>query len=862
MFAHGKKPEIRPSRSISWCGLLTMEDRLLLSSDGSPPLPLAASVDLAVTQVTTSLQDVVVPGDRAHVRATISNVGAMAIRGTLPVVVETIDGQGGSTVIAAMDARISLTSGRATTVSIPITVSAQWLAGNMTINVRVDGSAVTDENSANDEMQDAREYDVRFEFGNVAGRRGQSSLVYQQDGRSVSLSLKGDGLGVASLDENGLLSLDFTGTTKRSAFRLSTRGDGDAPALADVFIDGDLKSFDAKPSYFQGDFHISGQLGSLTLGDVGNAQIHVGGAGFSNERLTLAMGQVEDLSLESAMALRSLKAVHWMDDNDDDQIIAPSIAKMIIAGDFEASMRLSDTTIKQSLGSLSVQGTARELVLQSAGSIGTIRTARLVDAVILSGIDGDAPPDNADDFARMTTIDLLEVTGVRSDPLGAAVIDSFVAASRIKSLKLTRIDTSAGAELHGIAADAIDRLSGTLAPGAVRFALSRLDEQAEFDEAGAQAGVNWGGFEITLLELPQFDPPVEMSVAATSQTPPVPSSGDAADDIAVWVDPTDPTRSFIVGTSKVDSDNGGLFIYDLAGQLIGTVASGQAMNNIDLRYGMAHDGAEVDVVAVTNRSRQSVDLFIVDAQARTLLEVGSISLDIPQLEDFGEAYGLAMHHDKGTGRYFVFASDKAGRIAQFELFSQGQQIVGQRVRYWKESGVVEGMVVDDDTGVLYIGQETKGIIRYDALPMILSSNDAASPPPADRLLVDNMDGPLAADVEGLALYRTSDGPTYLIASSQGSNEYVIYDAQSHRRLAVMRIVPTPDGSIGGTSDTDGIEAIAGNFGPAFPLGLFIAQDGSNPGGQNFKVVSWADIIDTAALQQVVLEGDGQFDPRD
>ena len=38
------------------------------------------------------------------------------------------------------------------------------------------------------------------------------------------------------------------------------------------------------------------------------------------------------------------------------------------------------------------------------------------------------------------------------------------------------------------------------------------------------------------------------------------------------------------------------------------------------------------------------------------------------------------------------------------------------------------------------------------------------------------------------------------------------------------------------------ELIVGDFGPAFPGGLFIAQDGMQAGGaQNFKLVAWDDI---------------------
>ena len=50
------------------------------------------------------------------------------------------------------------------------------------------------------------------------------------------------------------------------------------------------------------------------------------------------------------------------------------------------------------------------------------------------------------------------------------------------------------------------------------------------------------------------------------------------------------------------------------------------------------------------------------------------------------------------------------------------------------------------------------------------------------------------------------------------------------------------GAFGATEETDGIELAPGNFGRAYPAGLFIAQDGDNtPAAQNFKLVSWRDV---------------------
>ena len=43
------------------------------------------------------------------------------------------------------------------------------------------------------------------------------------------------------------------------------------------------------------------------------------------------------------------------------------------------------------------------------------------------------------------------------------------------------------------------------------------------------------------------------------------SSADAADDAAIWIHPTDPSQSTIIGTDKSD-DGHGLVVYDLSGR--------------------------------------------------------------------------------------------------------------------------------------------------------------------------------------------------------------------------------------------------------------------------------------------------------
>ena len=87
---------------------------------------------------------------------------------------------------------------------------------------------------------------------------------------------------------------------------------------------------------------------------------------------------------------------------------------------------------------------------------------------------------------------------------------------------------------------------------------------------------------------------------------------------------------------------------------------------------------------------------------------------------------------------------------------------------------------------------------------------------------------------------------YLVVSSQGDNAYTLYRLPGVTYAGRFRI---GGGAIDGTSDTDGIELALGNFGPDYPAGLFIAQDGDNaPATQNFKYVSWAKVLRALKLR--------------
>ena len=144
----------------------------------------------------------------------------------------------------------------------------------------------------------------------------------------------------------------------------------------------------------------------------------------------------------------------------------------------------------------------------------------------------------------------------------------------------------------------------------------------------------------------------------------------------------------------------------------------------------------------------------------------------------------------------------------------------------------EGCVFDGDT--LYVGEEVGGIWELKPDGKTATARMVAS--------VDNQR--LVADVEGLATIDYK-GQRYLLASSQGDNAYAVFRLPGVEYVGRFAVAA---GAFGATSETDGIEAVAGNFGPAFPDGIFLAQDGDNGAlAQNFKLVRWDQIAAALGL---------------
>jgi 3-phytase len=305
-----------------------------------------------------------------------------------------------------------------------------------------------------------------------------------------------------------------------------------------------------------------------------------------------------------------------------------------------------------------------------------------------------------------------------------------------------------------------------------------------------------------------------------AETKPVPHSGDAAHDPAIWLHPDDPARSTIIGTDK----RGGIAVYDLRGHELQYLRRGK-LDNVDLRAGFALGRRRVTLVAASNRSRDTVALYRVDERTRRLAAIGSFTTGI-------DVYGLCMYRSSRTGDVHVIVDSERGRgtVEQYRVRARGPRVAARLVRSFDVGSEADGCVADDASGDLYIGEEKRGIWRYGAEPTA----------GAARSLVDSTgrDGHLHPDVEGLALAEGPSGSGFLIASSQGDDTFVAYRREGDNAyVGSFRI-----GAARGIDDverSDGIAVTTTPLGRRFPHGVFVAHDGRNGREhQNFKLVRW------------------------
>lgn len=350
-------------------------------------------------------------------------------------------------------------------------------------------------------------------------------------------------------------------------------------------------------------------------------------------------------------------------------------------------------------------------------------------------------------------------------------------------------------------------------------------------------------------------------------------SGDVADDPEIWIHPTRPNLSVVLGVNKSsDGINGGLYAYELDGSPFGSntgwsegvnlFEKGERYNNLDLRYGFPAGAETWDIVCVSNRSDREIDVFRVltnsNGDFAGMEHVGEIPLGNGFASGSSAPYGLAMYHSKSQGIYYVLASDKKGKVSQYRLDfdpngSGESQIVGTRVAGLRDvsrnNSEVEGIVADDERDVIYIAAEDKGIYRY--------ATDSSGVMTGKRTTVATASGndALVPDLEGMTMYYGNDGTGYIISSVQGNSTYAVFDrefegSQPNKFLKTF--------SIKNVEKTDSLAVTNVNLGGLYDSGMLVVHDGVGGSPTRYKFISWEKVANDGS---VPLNIDTSFDPR-
>lgn len=328
-----------------------------------------------------------------------------------------------------------------------------------------------------------------------------------------------------------------------------------------------------------------------------------------------------------------------------------------------------------------------------------------------------------------------------------------------------------------------------------------------------------GALSLAACAAPQGLPPV--SVYALGETVPVGTvNEDAADDPAIWRNAANPAASLIVATDK----KAGLYVYGLDGARRSFVDSGR-VNNVDL----VDTGANGVIVVASDRNdllQAALQVYRLDTETATLVPLGTGP------GGAGEGYGLCLGYRDGVLR--AYSVLKEGRTHEVRIDLSGAAPAFTMERVMTVATQPEGCVVDNRNGTLYVGEEVGGLWRFASGS---TTGDLVAP-------IDNQY--LVADLEGVALAPAGADGGYLVASSQGDNAYAVFRLPGMEPVGRFRIAA---GQFGATEETDGIDLVLGDFGPLYPQGLFVAQDGVNaPAAQNFKLVSWADVVAALGLE--------------
>lgn len=290
-----------------------------------------------------------------------------------------------------------------------------------------------------------------------------------------------------------------------------------------------------------------------------------------------------------------------------------------------------------------------------------------------------------------------------------------------------------------------------------------------------------------------------------------------SDDPAIWIHPSDPSRSLVLGTDK-DAD-GALFVFGLDGRIRQELVVRGLLrpNNVDVIQGVSVGGNRIDLAVVAERYANRLRVFALPEMRP--IDGGGIPVFVG--ERARDVMGVALYRRPGDDALFAIVSrsdrfaPRSGYLHQYRLVDDGTGTLrGLFVRAfgdWSGRKEIEALAVDPVMGHVFASDETYGVRQYSADPSAENSND--------QLAEFGTIG-FRRDHEGSAVLRRAGQRALLFVSDQQAGELRVFALESVPGLSQS---PEPIGRIRiAASETDGIDVSTVSL-PGFPGGLLVAM---------------------------------------